>query len=179
MKKLLAILLSLLLTLTCVSAMAEATAPTTVRFVEDSPNFDIEMPLPEGATVGEMTGAEMVSIVEVLNGNLAPVSVAIAASDIYETQSMNDLTDEEIEALKLIASEQYENPEVTVDVTPSGNKYIHICANSEFDVDSIFTLYMGYFVELTQWHDDYESLGEDDYAFMLQLLYNIEFLPLQ
>ena len=45
-------------------------------------------------------------------------------------------------------------------------------------MDSIFTLYDGFFVELTQWHENYAELSEKDYAFMQQLLYNLEFIPL-
>ena len=174
MKKLLAILMAALLTFSCASALGES-----VRFVEDSADFDIEMPLPEGATVVSQSGSELVSMTEIHSEGLANVRVTIAASDIYETQSMNDLTDEEVEALKALAGVQFEEPEMTVDVTPSGNKYIHVCANAESDIDSIFTLYMGYFVELTQWHEDYSEITEADFAFMQQLLYNIEFLPLE
>lgn len=174
MKKVLAIFLTLALTLGCAGALAES-----VRFVEDSPLFDIEMELPEGATVGAKTGGDSVSIVEVLSEGLATVRITIAASDVYDELSMNDLSDEDIEVLKQLGSLQYEEPELTIEVTPSGNKYIHVCANSEFDVDAIFTLYKGYFVELTQWHEDYAEITEADFAFMQQLLYNLNFLPVE
>ena len=172
MKKLLAILLVLAMTLACTAALAER-----VRFVEESPDFDIEMELPEGAVAVDTKVDEMLSLQSFQMGELAPVSIVIAPSDIYETLSMNDLSDEDVEALKAIAGEQYDDPKATVDVTPSGNKYIHICANAEYDMDSIFTLYKGYFIQLTQWHEDYSEITDADYAFMQQLLYNIEFLP--
>lgn len=174
MKKLLAILLAMALTLGCGLAAAE----TSVRFVEDSTDFDIEMPLPEGATVGEKIAVGSLSMFEILKDGLATVRVTIAPSDIYDKESLADLDDEEVLALMTLAGEQYEVPEMTIDTTPLGNKYIHVCANSEFDIDSVFTLYMGYFIELTQWHDDYSTITDDDLAFMLQLLHNIEFKPL-
>ncbi len=178
MKKLVTILLAMVLT-ACLAASALAEGGN-VRFVESSSDFDIEMALPEGATVGTQMGRAQVSVVEILSEGLATVRISIAPSDTYDKESMNDLTDEEIETLKTLAGSQYDQPELTVDVTPSGNKYIHVCANSEYDMDSIFTLYMGYFVELTQWHDgDYAKITEADYAFMQQLLYNISFLPLE
>ena len=171
MKKILAILTAAVLLLGSASAFAEV-----VTFAEDSSDFNIQMELPEGATVGDQVSSELVSVCEIMSEGLANVYINIAPSDIYDDLSMNDLNEEEVENLKAIASEQYDNPEMAIEITPSGNKYIHI--SSDAGVSSIFTLYLGYFVELTQWHDDYEPLTDADYAFMLQLLYNIDFLPL-
>ena len=89
---------------------------------------------------------------------------------------MNDLGDEEISGLGVMAASQYENPEITVEETLQKNKFIHICSNDQYDVDAIFTLYKGYFIEMTQWHDDYSAVTEKDYEFMRQLLYNLEFV---
>lgn len=175
MKKLMVFLMAAMFAFACTTAVAES-----VRFVEDSSLFDIEMELPENATVGENTGMTGTNLVRVDSEGLASVWVVIAYSEIYtDNESMNDLDEEEIQNLMDIAGIQYEEPELSVDVTPSGNKYIRVCANSEFDIDSIFTLYKGYFVELTQWHDDYSELTDADLAFMQQLLYNIEFTELK
>lgn len=170
MKKILAFLIAAILLLGSTSAFAEV-----VTFAEDSPEFNIEMELPEGASVGEQVDSELVSVCQIASDGVASVYITIAPSDIYDDLSMNDLSEEEVENLKALASEQYDNPEMTIEITPSGNKYIHVVTN--VGISSIFTLYRGYFVELTQWHDDYSELTDTDYAFMLQLLHNIEFLP--
>ncbi len=172
MKKLIAWLLAAILMLSCSCALAE-----TVYFIEDSRDFDIEMILPEGATVGALFGSALVSLMEIRKEGLAKVMISVAPSDLYGKRSMNDLTDEEIEGLKETAGAQYEAPEIAVEVTPSGNKYIYLSANAEDDMDAIFTLYMGYFIELTQWHENYAAITEADHAFMLELLHNIEFKP--
>jgi len=173
MKKVLAILIAVvMLTLCTVSALAES-----VRFVEDSSDFDIEMELPEGATVGERTSSELVSVCQIQSEGLADVYITIAPSELYGDESMNDLTDEDVADLEALAIEQYDEAQTIIDITPSGNKYIHV--TSDAGVNSIFTLYLGYFVELTQWHEDYSEITDADYAFMQQLLYNIEFMPLQ
>jgi hypothetical protein len=171
MKKVLAVLIAVMMTLVMSGAFAE-----TVRFVEDSTDFDIEMELPEGAVVGEQVSSDMLSVCIIESEGLASVSVNIAWTDIYGDLSMNDLSEEDVEQLKELASKQYNDPVVSVETTPSGNSYIYV--NTGEGIDAIFTLYLGYFVELTQWHDDFSELTEDDSAFMLQLLYNIEFLPL-
>jgi len=172
MKKFLAVLTATVFLLCSTGALAEV-----VKFVEDSPEFDIQMELPEGATVGEQDSSALVSVCQIQSDGLADVYITIAASDIYDDLSMNDLSDDDVELLKAQAVEQYDDAETSIEITPSGNKYIHVTSDS--GVASIFTLYLGYFVELTQWHDDYSEITEDDYAFMQQLLYNINFLPLE
>ena len=82
-----------------------------------------------------------------------------------------------LKQVEALAIEQYDDAQTSIEVTPSGNKYIHV--TTDVGMGSIFTLYMGYFVELTQWHEDYSELTDADYAFMQQLLYNITFQPLQ
>ena len=176
MKKYLSLFLSLALVLCAVGAAAQST-DNVVRFVEDSHDFDIQMPLPEGASVLSTEGADDLSITRVGAEGLATVRINIAPTDTFDKESMNDLTDEDIEALGQLAASQYENPEITVEETLQKNKFIHICSNDQYDIDAIFTLYMGYFIEMTQWHDDYSPLSEADYAFMRQLLYNLEFIP--
>ncbi len=171
MKKALAILVAVMMTLVCGGALAE-----TVKFLEDSSVFDIEMALPDGAVVGDQDSSELVSYSEITSEGLASVAVTIAPSEEYGDLSMNDLTEEEVEQLKALVAEQFESAELTVEITPSGNAYIFVNADEE-GIDAIFTLYLGYFVELTQWHDDFSELTDADNAFMMQLLYNIEFLP--
>ncbi|MDD3213128.1 MAG: hypothetical protein PHY64_05620 [Eubacteriales bacterium] len=172
MKKILAIVTAVVLTFCCTAAFAEV-----VTFQEDSTDFNIQMELPEGATVGEQEASELVSVCEIQSEGLADVYITIAPSDIYDKLSMNDLSDEDVDSLVSMATAQYDNPEVNIEITPSGNKYIHV--NSDAGIDSVFTLYLGYFVELTQWHEDYSAITDADYAFMLQLLHNIEFLPVE
>lgn len=175
MKKGLLWVVVLALSLTCFGALAE-----TVHFMENSSDFDIQMELPEGAEIGEKRINELLSYMEIKHEKYAPVYVTIAPSDLYEKRSMNDLSDEELEELKISAGIQHEDPILSIEITPSGNKYIHICSNTVFDVDEIFTLYKGYFVQLTQFdvEGDFRELTEEDHTFMMQLLYNIEFIPI-
>lgn len=174
MKKLLSMLTAVLLLMSVTGALADS-----VRFIENSSTFNIEMELPEGATVSANTSVGEMSIVTVTSEGLADVRITVAGSDIYDLESLADLSDEDVALLAETAGMQYENPDIVIDTTPSGNKYIHICSNAESDIDAIFTLYDGYFIEMTQWHDDYAALTEQDYDFMLQLLHNLTFIPVE
>ena len=59
--------------------------------------------------------------------------------------------------------------------SPEGNLYLFVSSNDEWDVDSLFTIYEGYFVELIQYHDDYSQQTEADDDFARSLLYGIAF----
>ena len=170
-KKFAAILACLLALTMCVGAVAE-----TVKLPENTNRFDITLTLPEGATLlsTEQSGEYTQSRVQ--KSGLADVVIGLAPSEEYAERSMNDFSADEIELLKTVAGEQYNNPLFEVETTPSGNSYLHMCSNEANDIDSIFTVYKGYFVELTQQHEDFRALTEADNAFMLDLLHGIEFV---
>lgn len=175
MKKAMSVLLAVMLLLFTFGASAES-----FRFTEDSSDFDISMLLPEGAVVDSQRGVGDLSLVTVTKEGLASVRISIAPTDEYDKESMNDLSEEDIEHLKQLSATEFDDPIITVEVTLLGNKYIHVCANdAESDSDAIFTLYKGYFIEMTQWHEDYSEITDADYAFMQQLLYNVEFTELK
>ena len=105
----------------------------------------------------------------------ADVVISIAPSDVYAGMSMSDLAEEEIQELQEIAGSQYENPTYATETSPEGNLYLFVSSNDEWDVDSLFTIYEGYFVELIQYHDDFTEQTEADDNFARSLLYGIAF----
>ena len=94
---------------------------------------------------------------------------------LYVGRSMADLSEEELDELRSIAGEQYENPTFATETSPEGNLYLFVSSNDESDIDSLFTIYEGYFVELIQYHDDYSEQTDADDDFARSLLYGIEF----
>ena len=114
MKKLLCLLTALLMLVCAGGAIAES-----VRFVETSSTFDIEMELPEGAKIVSTTGKDDLTIVNIASEGLAEVSITIAPSELYGDSKLNDLSDEEINALAERAGLQYEAPKTTIEVTPA------------------------------------------------------------
>ena len=73
------------------------------------------------------------------------------------------------------SGEQYENPAFATETSPEGNLYLFVSSNDESDIESLFTIYEGYFVELIQYHDDYSEQTDEDDDFARSLLYGIEF----
>ena len=113
-----------------------------------------------------------------LNDNVhASVFLSIAPSEIDSELSLADLTEEQQLQYGQMVGEMFVNPEIHLDTTPSGNLYLHVCSNEASDIDTIFTIYKGYFVELIQFSgEDFAPLTEEDKAFCLSLLHGIEFI---
>lgn len=170
MQKIVLLLLCAALTLACAPAFAEV-----VPLAENTDRFDITIALPEGATLSSNWIYETSTIATVEKDGLAGVVIAIAPSEIYDEQSLGDLRDEEINALKEQTCEDYDNPTSEVSVTPSGNKYILVRQDGELAMATVFTLYRGYFVQLTQINGDFAPLTDADTEFLMDNLYGIEF----
>ena len=106
----------------------------------------------------------------------ADVVISIAPSDLFDGRSMADPSEEELEELQTIAGEQYDSPAFATETSPEGNLYLFVSSNDEWDVDSLFTIYEGYFVELIQYHNDFSEQTEADDDFCRSLLYGIHFV---
>lgn len=178
MKKLLIVSLavSLLLGLACAQAETIETVELTLPLTQpDSPvlitltcngALEIEFDADAPATVVRVT---------IHSEEHADVVICIAPSELYAGRSMADLSEEELDELRALAGAQYEDPVFATETSPEGNLYLFVSSNEESDVDSLFTIYQGYFVELIQHHDDYSEQTEADDDFARSLLYGIEF----
>ena len=96
---------------------------------------------------------------------VAPCRVSIAKSDVTDELSLIDLSEDELEALKDIMSEQFENPEI---ITGKVNDVGYMAVKNYGDeghIHTIFTIVNGYFVQTTQYHEDFSKLTEEDGSF--------------
>lgn len=115
--------------------------------------------------------------VEVNDAVHAAVTLRIMPSEIDSELSLGDLTEEQQLQYGQMVGAMFANPEIHLDTTPSGNLYLHVCSNEKSDIDTIFTIYKGYFVELIQFsRDNFAQLTEADKAFCLSVLHGIEFI---
>ncbi len=170
MKKLFSILLCALLAFSTV-AMAE-----TVKLEENTDRFDITLTLPEGAALPENSKEGDYSFATATLSGVADVIIVLAPSEEYADQSLADLSDEERNALMELTLADWYEPVSKIDVTPSGNQYMIIRSDgNDASVATVFTLYRGYFVQLTQFNDDFSTLDDADIEFMMNILYGIEF----
>ena len=174
MKKFLSMFLGLCLLLSSSSALAQ-TVTTELMKLENGVtivlNHDETLQISSGDYDMPNYGFWLIE-----NGKNAAVSLNIAPSEIDSELSLDDLTEEQQLQYGQQVGEMFVNPKIHLDTTPSGNKYLHVCSNEEDDIDTIFTLYKGCFVELIQYNDDFSQLTEADEAFCLSILHGIEFV---
>lgn len=175
MKKLLGFTLAALMLAGCACAEI-ATVETTIPLTQPDSPVTITLTCEEALEVAfdQDVPSTMVRAT-VHSEEHADVVISIAPSELYAGMSMADLSDEELEQLQQMAGEQYENPTFATETSPEGNLYLFVSSNDEWDVDSLFTIYEGYFVELIQYHDDYSQQTEADDDFARSLLYGIAF----
>lgn len=180
MKKTFSVIVSLLLL--CAISVCGFAAAESVRFVEDSPTFDIEMTLPEGAKVTERFDEKLISYVAIAKDGAAPVLITIAPSELYdESESFSNMKKEDIENLANDLTAADPGSTYSIDTSEEGNPYIFIHTHTGEDTyyDTLHCLYQGYFITLSQLNDDFSELTEKDTAFMLELFKNIHFIELK
>ena len=176
MKKLICLFLAALFAVSFASAETIETVETTIPLTQpDSPvtitltyEGDLEIEFDESAPSGSVRAT-------VHSDEHADVIISIAPSELFLGRSMADLDEEELQQLQEIAGSQYENPIFAQETSPEGNQYLFVSSNEECDVDNLFTIYQGYFVELIQYHEDYSEQTDADDDFCRSLLYGIHF----
>lgn len=174
MKKLLSLFLALCLMLSAASCLAET---MTTELMELDNGVTIVLNHDETFVISaDEDNAPDYSFWMIENGKNASVILSIAPSEIDSELSLGDLTEEQQLQYGEQVGSMFVNPEIHLDTTPSGNKYLHICSNEEDDIDTIFTIYKGWFVELIQFNDDFAQLTEEDEAFCLSVLHGLEFV---
>lgn len=171
MKKKISVLLILLLTFTCMSCLAEV-----VPLAESTDRFDMTLALPEGASLSLNNELETTTCAIAVMPDVADVMIMIGPGEEYGEQNLAELSDEDIQLLVESTQEDFDNPTSEINTTPSGNKYISVRQDGEYAMATIFTLYRGYFVQLTQFYDDLSPLTDKDTAFLMDILYGIEFV---
>lgn len=175
MKKYLAILLA-----ACLLFITGAAFAQPLKLLEASDTFDIELVLPEGATIEqEMVNGEMALIHILFSDEAHPqYTLVISYSEIYDDKMMSDLTDEEIEALFATVAEELEKPAYEVRTLEDGIKMMIVNEDSASDYAYIITIYKGYFIQAYVAHDDYATLTNEEVDEAILLMDSMQIVPL-
>lgn len=168
-KKLCALLMAALLLFSC-SALAQ-----TEKLVEDSPTFDITLEIPEGAEFLSFD-SNGIAMAHVQKEGMAHVFISVAFSELYDG-NLADLDEAEKETLIAAQTQDFGDVTVIPGVTPEGNEYVELRANTGTDVHMVWTLYRGYFIQLTLYYENGQPLTDADHDFMMELLYGMHFVP--
>lgn len=162
MKKMTALLLALMMVICSCVALAE----------EESVYANVELPDLEGVSIIESYEDDSYLAAQFVKEGAADVYLVVAPGEEYAGRSLSDLTEDELNELQsVIMSDLNTSTTCTLETTPSGNLYLYIQEKGESYSNTVVTIYRGYFIQLTQFKDDYSELGEADEAFLMDLLH--------
>ena len=154
MKKIIALLLALALTLSCAAVLAEAAEKTNMGTIDFGGKFVIKGVIPEGYTLVEEEKQDKVFIHAKLvkaDDPMAPyLDIAIYQEDTYE--SGTKLNDVDAETLKEIEDSFTEDADVQIEYTETGlgTKLMKVTEiGDDPDWIAFYTIYEGYEIELT------------------------------
>ena len=189
MKKIIALLLALALTLSCAAVLAENTdEKTEMGTIDFGGRFIIKGKIPEGYTLIEEEKQEQVFINATLkneNDPTAPyLTIRVYLKDTFENPHtrMNDLTEGE---LKYYEDTFTEDADVKIEYTETGlgTKLMQI---TEIGVDTdwvaFFSIYEGYEIELTIHASELaetRELSDEVIAKAIQFLTDMDFINVE
>ena len=149
MKKLIALLLSLML-LACAALPVMAEDAPHKHTIAYDDTMSVQVVIPEGYSVEETTvmGALLMILTPIDEGLNYFCTVIAHDEDLAEVERLNDLSDEEIQIIADEFCTDLNNPTISFGETGMGTKLIIIDDNDveEGDTAIVVTLYKGYFL---------------------------------
>ena len=158
MKKAIALLLAMMMMAIAPFALAD-----TVKLTENATGFDLTIDLPAGATVSVKSYDDVpYTFITFADPNLPLIYISVAASEEYDGMTVGDLTKDEADNLFATVSADMDDPAYTLETTDGGYPYMFVQDNSETDSAIMILIKEGYFVQMSVWDANYDTLTEDD-----------------
>ena len=185
MKKILAIVLSLIMALG-MAALAETatTEKTDIGSLEVNGEFTLKAAIPEGYTIIPGYTDSQLSLWEILSEDeTKPImTLVIAFDEAYaDVYRLNDLPDEQIK--DLIATWGEYEAEITMPETAYGTKLIQVVETGDYtDFVSFFAIYQGYCIEFTMYpnfENGETNLTREQIAKCIDFLSDLDFVPVE
>ncbi len=187
MKKLIALMLSLALMLSCSAVLAEAQTAEKTAFatlVSEKAAYTLQANFPEGYRLVAYDESETKYLAELSSDDETKPSmfISIAYNDIYsDVERLNDLDAEALETIKesfsLVDEVTFEERE-----TAYGTKLLVVTEGDAGDCKFIdmYTIYKGYEIEFVLTVADMDStLGEADIQMMTDIMSDLDFVEVK
>jgi hypothetical protein len=184
MKKIIALVLSLVMLLGCTAAMAEATAEKeSLGVLKVVGAFDIKYsPLPDDYKIDVYLQNDMTLIANIstTKKELPKMGLIIAFNDEWsDTERLNDVSDEDMEAIKDSFFEEYDEVEFDIKETNAGTKLLIAKIPGGQDA-YIYTIYKGHELEMHLIPGDEEGeLNDADIERVVAFLSDMDFVPVE
>jgi hypothetical protein len=184
MKKIIALIVSLIMLAGSASVLAEAEGKVTIGTISINGVFTLQCGLPEGYhPVPTSVTPEQVTAAIRSDDPLAPVMYLSVAYDekYYDVDRMNDLTPEELTQLEETYIEEDPEVEITYGETGYGTQLlIARHETEELDFIAFFSIYKGYCVEFvlapSEQAED-RNLTEEQLRLSIDFLTDLDFIP--
>ena len=185
MKRIIALILSLMMVLTCAAAFAEETAgaeKAQLGKLTVNHAFDIKYgDLPDGYTMKQVINneSEITALIEGEGKPLMILSISFDDSSFAEVERLNDVTEEQMNYLKSTWTEELQN--VTFDTAETAYGTQLLIATVSFDdgsmISSIFTIYKGYNIEIAILPIDQNPVTQENIDAVVKFLSDMDFVP--
>lgn len=184
MKKMLALLLSLILTLSCCAALAEQTpAKTELGSIRMNGAFKLQCSLPEGyeINIASKDDEGMIAVIETEDKTKPQMFLVIEFDEIYsDVKRMNDMTEEQLQQIVDTFTNAGDDVTVSYRETSHGTKLLIAQeATDTVDFIAIISVYEGYMIEfdLFAGKDAAEGLTENQIQMCIDFLSDLDFIP--
>ena len=184
MKKLIAVILSLVMMLCAVSAVAESTGKVTIGTISINGEFTLQCGIPEGyePVPGVVTPSLLNAIIRSQDPNAPVMQLSVAFDEkYYDVERMNDLSAEELAQLEETYVE--DDPFVEISYGETGYGTLLLIARHEtetMDYIAFFSIYKGYCVEFVlapSLTAEDKNLTEDQLRLSVDFLTDLDFIP--
>lgn len=184
MKKIAAMLLSLILLLGCAAGTAEGAVEKIVfGTLHANGEFTLKGVLPEGYRIYpfEQDDSALISFIRAEDPARPEMILSIACDEIYsDVARLNDLSDEELAVLEKTFTDTDPYANITYDETAHGTRLL-ICRTvaEAYDYMDILSIYQGYMIELIMQPGKgaaEQALTEEQTAACINLLSELEFI---
>ena len=184
MKKIIALVLCLMMVLTCAAAMAEVeTEKESLGVLKVVGAFDIRYsPLPNDYKIDVYLQNDMTLIanIDTPKPDLPKMGLIIAFNDEWDgTERLNDVSDEDMEAIKDSFFEEYDEVDFDIKETKAGTKLLIARIPGGQDA-YVYTIYKGHELEMHLIPGaEEDELTDADIERVVAFLSDMDFVPVE
>jgi len=151
MKKIVALVLALALTLGCCAALAEEPAKTEIGTIDMAGAFKLQCTLPEDYEINiELKDNEsLIATIASSDADKLPLLLTIEFEEMYyDVKRMNDMSDEQLQEI-IETFPNYEEADISYTETSHGTKLMIVKgSDAQMNYLAFFSIYEGYEIEL-------------------------------
>ena len=178
MKKIISVLLSLALLLSCAAAFAETAEKAELGTLSVNGEFTIQAPIPEGykMTMKRQDAVRIIAVFKSEDETKPVMELSIGLEDVWEPGTrLNDVSDEDLAAIE--SSFYWEDPDYQISYTETehGTKLL-IAQLPEKSTVVIYSLYEGYDIEFTLMDLNDNELTQEQIDTCIKLLSDTDFV---